>query len=1559
MKRSTLLPLLGIVLFAVLGFGAARVFAQPAPPVLVSPTDGASITLPTFTWLASVGAWQYEIQVDNDQTFASPVWSARTRALSITPVDALQHGLLWWRVRAIDASDHAGSWSAAWSFTKHIAGPAPVSPPDGSRQISPILSWQSSPGAVRYRVEVDDSSAFTSINRSEETSGLSTALAGWSGLTTEVWWWRVRGVDAGGHNAGAGPAWRFEKFVPAPVLSLPTDGATLADPNLRWEPVEGAARYYVQVDDSSAFSSPNWSVTTANTAATIDRSLSSRAYSWRVRGQSDESGGGFLGDPSPTRSFVLVAPAPCGEPNLALVSPANGAVLDKVEPFVWKCLPNATRYRLLVYRATLGQFTYADTPYTSYTPGDAFPNDSYSWRVEAYNDSTLIGTSETRQLTLTAAFDLVQPADAALVTGDPVFSWRSLTGATTYKLSLYQDGTQIATASSERENVVITGLKNGAYTWDVTAYGGSALLARSTSTRGFTKNTVFDLTSPPSGSIHATAPNFEWQPRPDADHYRILVFKDGVIYTYAMTDYTAYTPYHHAAGSKDALPDGSYTWRVEAYDADSKLLDQSISTWSFTIGQGATPTPTPTPTATPGSACPDAHTYSADADFDQGLLMNVNHTAPNNDQLQLYPKVTPLNYIWIALSGRGTVVKVNTETGAILGEYRSAPEGRSRNPSRTTVDLDGNVWVGNRDESSGGRGSVVHIGLKENFQCVDRNGNGAIDTSAGLGDVKPWPNTGGADNNGGVSTAQDECIIDYLRVNGTAVRTVAVDAHNDVWIGGYDNRVHDLIDGDTNAVLKTIYPDCGGYGGLVDSRGTLWSARGPGDALLRYDPATGASKCVNVTNNYGVAVDASGVVWNSQWSNNTVTRIDPTGNVLGSYSTGGTMARGVAVTADNDVWIANSGTHTVARLSNTGALLATIKVGFTPTGVAVDAAGKVWVTNYDSNSAMRINPATNAVDLTVNLGDGARPYNYSDMTGAVILSSPPQGKWVVVFDGGAAGRAWGTVSWHGSEPAGTKLAARVRSADETGKLGDQAWVEVTNGVAFSNVPFGRYLQIEVTFSGTDAGATPVLYDLTVAVTCGNAQPMLYIDPPSATTAVSGTLTLDVRVRNVTNLYGVQLNLSFDPAKVEVVDATPGGDVNVQPGDFLQPGAVIYSNYVDNGTGLIDYVQTREGELPGVTGSGLLARITFHGKGAGTSPVRFTLHKLSDPLSVPIAHDYADGEVVVLGAGSLSGKVILERRVNFPNSNAGATVQAGGQSVVTGADGRYSFTGVPGGPQQIKITHPSYLPTWRTVEVSPGGSVTAPDVTLLGGDCTSGQGKVEGADAVAMGLAWEGRPTDARWNGRCDVRDDQVIDVYDFTAVKYNWLKAAPGAWPGEGAVAATAEEDDAANAPHEERVLVPAVSATSVSVQPASMGLSRNAEAIVEIRANEVNDLYGAGFTLEFNPAVLAVLDSNPDQAGVQIEPGGWLSPGLEVINAGENAYGRVQYFVTQRYPATPKSGSGVIARVHFKAISAGVTGLHFTTAQLVDRASKDIATTMLDGTIRVPGGLYLPLTRR
>ncbi|MDD5082874.1 MAG: hypothetical protein PHU08_05815 [Dehalococcoidales bacterium] len=50
-------------------------------------------------------------------------------------------------------------------------------------------------------------------------------------------------------------------------------------------------------------------------------------------------------------------------------------------------------------------------------------------------------------------------------------------------------------------------------------------------------------------------------------------------------------------------------------------------------------------------------TYTLDGDFDQGVLFNVNHDTPNNNQLQLDQELTTYPVMWVANAGEDTVSK--------------------------------------------------------------------------------------------------------------------------------------------------------------------------------------------------------------------------------------------------------------------------------------------------------------------------------------------------------------------------------------------------------------------------------------------------------------------------------------------------------------------------------------------------------------------------------------------------------------------------------------------------------------------------------------------------------------------------------------------------------------------------------------------------------------------------------------------------------------------------------------------------------------------------------------
>ncbi|NIU56347.1 MAG: hypothetical protein GWN67_08150 [Phycisphaerae bacterium] len=114
-------------------------------------------------------------------------------------------------------------------------------------------------------------------------------------------------------------------------------------------------------------------------------------------------------------------------------------------------------------------------------------------------------------------------------------------------------------------------------------------------------------------------------------------------------------------------------------------------------------------------------------------------------------------------------------------------------------------------------------------------------------------------------------------------RHVSVDADNNVWVGGYPFELRRFykLDGATGAILDSFDArdiGCGGYGGLIDGNGILWSVGGP---LLRYDPVTRSGFCVQEYG-YGLGVDTNGYIWMSIWDGGIV-KIAPDGTIMSGF----------------------------------------------------------------------------------------------------------------------------------------------------------------------------------------------------------------------------------------------------------------------------------------------------------------------------------------------------------------------------------------------------------------------------------------------------------------------------------------------------------------------------------------------------------------------------------------------------------------------------------------------------------------------------------------------------
>jgi len=140
-----------------------------------------------------------------------------------------------------------------------------------------------------------------------------------------------------------------------------------------------------------------------------------------------------------------------------------------------------------------------------------------------------------------------------------------------------------------------------------------------------------------------------------------------------------------------------------------------------------------------------------------------------------------------------------------------------------------------------------------------------------------------------------------------------------------------------------------------------------------------------------------------------------------------------------------------------------------------------------------------------------------------------------------------------------------------------------------------------------------------------------VDPLDAQVVVGDTTTVDIRVESVTGLHGAEVYLSFDPMLLEVVDDDPDAEgVQIQPGTFLSPDFVS-QNLVDHTTGEIEFSLSQLPPHGPVSGSGVLATITFQGKAVGTSALTFIDVVLSDDDGEAISAEVRDGDITVVSA----------------------------------------------------------------------------------------------------------------------------------------------------------------------------------------------------------------------------------------------------------------------------------------------------------------------------------------
>lgn len=231
-----------------------------------------------------------------------------------------------------------------------------------------------------------------------------------------------------------------------------------------------------------------------------------------------------------------------------------------------------------------------------------------------------------------------------------------------------------------------------------------------------------------------------------------------------------------------------------------------------------------------------------------------------------------------------------------------------------------------------------------------------------------------------------------------------------------------------------------------------------------------------------------------------------------------------------------------------------------------------------------------------------------------------------------------------------------------------------------------------------------------------------VSPAVAQVACGQTVTVDIQINSVTDLYGLDFKLSYDPAVVEVVDsnaAAPG--VQIQSGPFpdvTEGRGLIQVNNVDIAGGVISYAASLINPTEPVDGSGVAAQVTFRGLAAGSSPLGFVSVLLSDRQARPITVTPVDGTVRVTCTGT---PVASRTPPGTSQPRPTATRPGGGPTpdpshkcyhVVGQGENLYRIalqygTTVAALQQLNGISNPNYIVAGSRIKVPCGGSQATP------------------------------------------------------------------------------------------------------------------------------------------------------------------------------------------------------------------------------------------------------------
>ena len=271
----------------------------PSAPSLSGPSDGATCqsTSLTVSWSSVSGAISYDVVVDDNGDFSSPVEEVHDVSGTSTSITGLSSATTYyWRVRSENSCGNHSGWSSTRELTTSPPSPGiPVaSSPANASTCQPLavtLEWSAASHASTYSLQVDDNSDFSSPLVNETGIGsTSHEVISLSEMTS--YHWRIKAEN----SCGTEGSWSSENSfttlltgIEAPVLTGPADAVECqpTSPTLTWNSVANASAYTIEVDDNDDFSSPEYTGSCSGNSHNCSELAENTKFYWRVKASGD------------------------------------------------------------------------------------------------------------------------------------------------------------------------------------------------------------------------------------------------------------------------------------------------------------------------------------------------------------------------------------------------------------------------------------------------------------------------------------------------------------------------------------------------------------------------------------------------------------------------------------------------------------------------------------------------------------------------------------------------------------------------------------------------------------------------------------------------------------------------------------------------------------------------------------------------------------------------------------------------------------------------------------------------------------------------------------------------------------------------------------------------------------------------------------------------------------------------------------------------------------------------------------------------------------------------